>query len=84
MDTFTAGTIPTIIKFDVEGCEKEAIEGAEKTIGRYKPKLILSLYHRTEDLLELPLKIKELNPDYKLYLRHHPYIPAWDTNLYCI
>ena len=83
-DTFTAGTIPTIIKFDVEGCEKEAIEGAEKTIGRYKPKLILSLYHRTEDLLELPLKIKELNPDYKLYLRHHPYIPAWDTNLYCI
>ncbi|MCM1298292.1 MAG: FkbM family methyltransferase [Firmicutes bacterium] len=84
VDSLTAGTIPTIIKFDVEGCEKEAVEGAKNTIQNHKPRLILSLYHRTEDLLELPLRIKELNCEYKLYLRHHPYIPAWDTNLYCI
>ena len=25
-----------------------------------------------------------LNPDYRIYLRHHPYIPAWETNLYVI
>lgn len=84
VDSFTSGKIPTLIKFDVEGCEKEALEGAKNTICSYRPKLILSLYHRTEDLLDLPLKIKEFNSDYKLYLRHHPYIPAWDTNLYCI
>lgn len=84
VDSFTQNKIPTLIKFDVEGCEREAVEGAKNTIQAYKPKLILSLYHRTEDLLDLPVKVKELNKDYKLYLRHHPYIPAWDTNLYCI
>lgn len=84
LDSLAAGKIPTLIKIDVEGCEKEALEGAEQTIKKHKPKLILSLYHRTEDMLDLPLKIRELNRDYKLYLRHHPYIPAWDTNLYCI
>ena len=76
--------IPTLIKLDVEGCEREALEGARKSITQHKPKLILSAYHRTEDLLELPLLIREMNSGYKLYLRHHPYIPAWDTNFYCI
>ena len=28
--------------------------------------------------------IKEINPDYKLHIRRHPYIPCWDMNLYCI
>lgn len=68
----------------MEGSEKEALDGCKKTIIMNKPRMIVSLYHRTEDMLELPLKVKQLNPSYKLYLRHHPYIPAWDMNLYCI
>ncbi|MBD5082069.1 MAG: FkbM family methyltransferase [Ruminococcaceae bacterium] len=83
-DAMLGGKIPTLIKLDVEGCEREALEGARKSITQHKPKLILSAYHRTEDLLDLPLLIKEMNSGYKLYLRHHPYIPAWDTNFYCI
>lgn len=75
---------PTLIKIDVEGAEREALEGAAECIAKHRPRIILSAYHRTEDLTELPLKIKEMNGGYKLYLRHHPYIPAWDTNLYCI
>ena len=84
VDSLLGGKPATLIKYDVEGSEREALKGSEQTIKKYKPRLIVSLYHRTEDLIELPLYIKELNPDYKLYLRHHPYIPAWDTNLYCI
>ncbi len=84
VDSLLGGKAATLIKYDVEGSEREALAGSEQTIKKYKPRLIVSLYHRTEDLIELPLYIKELNPDYKLYLRHHPYIPAWDTNLYCI
>ena len=75
---------PTLIKIDVEGAEREALEGASETISRHRPRLILSVYHRTEDFFALPLFVKEMNPGYKLYLRHHPYVPAWDTNLYCI
>ncbi|MDR2531226.1 MAG: FkbM family methyltransferase [Oscillospiraceae bacterium] len=76
--------IPTLIKIDVEGCETAAILGAANTLKKHKPKLIVSLYHRSEDLLELPLLIKKINSRYKLYLRRHEYIPAWDINLYCV
>lgn len=74
----------TIIKMDVEGFEREAIWGASQNIAHYSPKLMVSLYHRNEDIFELPLLIKSLNPNYKLYIRHQLYIPAWETNLYAV
>ena len=72
------------IKFDVEGSESEAIDGCYNTIKAYSPALLVSVYHRSEDIFALPLKIKELFPDYKLYLRKFRYIPAWDLNLYAV
>lgn len=84
VDSILKGNRATLIKYDVEGSEEAALRGSAETIRRYKPRLIVSLYHRTEDYITLPLLIHELNPAYKLYLRHHPCIPAWDTNLYCI
>ncbi len=74
----------TVIKMDIEGAEREALKGAENTIRNSAPKLMISLYHRNEDLFELPLFIKSMNPNYKFYIRHQLYIPAWETNLYCI
>ena len=74
----------TLIKMDVDGFEREAIWGASQNISRYSPKLMVSLYHRNEDIFELPLLIKSLNPNYKLYIRHQLYIPAWETNLYAV
>ena len=84
VDTLLEGKIATLLKFDVEGSEREALDGARETIVKHRPKLKVSVYHRTEDLLELPLKIHEMYSGYKLYLRHHPYIPAWDVELYCV
>lgn len=84
VDSMMGDKKPTLIKIDVEGAEREALDGARECIVKYRPRIVLSVYHRTEDLIELPLKIREMNGGYKLYLRHHPYIPAWDTNLYCI
>lgn len=72
------------IKMDVEGAEKEAIEGAEITLKEQKPKLNIALYHRSADVFDIPLQIAQINPDYKFYIRRHPYIPCWDMNLYCI
>jgi FkbM family methyltransferase len=74
----------SFIKMDIEGAELRAIEGAEKTIKAYKPKLYVCAYHRNEDLFTLPLKINEYNPDYKIYFRHSKYIPAWESNFYCV
>ncbi len=74
----------TYIKMDVEGAEKEAIKGAESTLKNQKPKLNIALYHKSRDLFEIPLQIAKINPEYKFYMRRHPYIPCWDMNLYCV
>ncbi|MGN1417799.1 MAG: FkbM family methyltransferase [Acutalibacteraceae bacterium] len=74
----------SFIKMDIEGAELKALEGAEETIKKYKPKLYVCAYHRNEDFFALPLKIHALNPDYRIYLRHHPYIPSWETNIYAV
>lgn len=82
VDSVLSGAPCTLLKMDVEGAERHALEGARETIRRCRPKLNIAAYHRNEDLFDLPLLVHELCPAYRLYLRHHPYVPAWDTNLY--
>ncbi len=74
----------SLLKMDIEGAESAALDGAANTIKKYKPKLYVCAYHRNEDMFALPLKIHELCPDYRIYFRHHPYIPAWESNFYCV
>ncbi len=71
------------IKYDVEGSEREALIGSREVICRSYPTLLVSLYHRSEDLFALPLLIRENFPDYnRFYLRRFGGVPAWDLNLY--
>ena len=72
------------IKMDVEGAEYETINGCRRIIGKYKPALAVSAYHRAGDIFTLPLLIRRLSPDYKIYLRHHKYLPSWETNVYAV
>ncbi len=73
----------TLLKLDVEGSEREAVLGARRHIAG-GAKILCSLYHRNEDMFDLPLLIKSINPELKLYVRHQLYIPAWETNLYAV
>jgi FkbM family methyltransferase len=84
VDNLLAGNPLTLLKMDVEGAEREALWGASRSIARFAPKLMISLYHRNEDIFELPLLVKRINPRYRLFIRHLPYIPAWETNLYAV
>ena len=74
----------SFIKMDVEGCEREALLGAEKTIKKCLPKLYVCAYHRNEDIFDLPLLINSFDERYKLYFRQHKYIPAWESNFYAV
>lgn len=74
----------TYINIDVEGAEKEMLEGAEKSLKQHKSKLCMAAYHRSQDIFALVNQINEINSEYKIYLRHHPHISLWDTNIYCI
>lgn len=84
VDELINNTPVTYIKMDVEGAEAEALRGLSQTISSQAPAMAISAYHRTADFFTLPLLVNELNPDYRLFLRHHPYIPAWETNLYAL
>lgn len=82
LDSVLNGKECTLLKLDVEGAERQALWGAANTIQRHRPRLNLAAYHTSADFFELLLLVRELCPAYRLYLRHHPHVPAWDTNIY--
>ena len=84
VDSLLCDTSATYMKADVEGADVPALRGMQQTLRRCKPKLNCAAYHRFEDIFRLPLLLHGIQPGYQIYLRHHPYIPAWDTNLYCV
>ncbi len=59
------------IKMDIEGAEPFALEGAIKTIRKFKPKLAIANYHSMEDFTNIPNWIHNLGLGYKLYLGHY-------------
>ena len=69
---------------DVEGEEVATIKGGSQTILNCKPKMLISAYHRTDDFITIPKAVFDIRDDYKLYIRHFKYLPAWDTNFYFI
>lgn len=72
-----------IIKLDVEGSEEKSLLGSIKTIVKHRPKLMISLYHKFNDIFELPLLINELDLNYSFYMGHHSSI-QWETVLYAV
>ncbi len=84
VDSILQGGQATYIKYDVEGAEAQALEGTKETIKKWSPKLCVALYHRAEDIFSLPLAVAQMCPEYKLYVRHFPYYPAWETNLFAV
>lgn len=73
----------TFIKMDIEGSEYEALIGAKNHIEKYKPKLAISIYHKPEDIWEIPNLILSFNSNYKFYLRHYS-LSSEETVLYAI
>lgn len=84
VDNMTAGEKCTYIKMDVEGQESAAVLGAARTISEYAPKMKIAAYHRFDDIIQIPRAVFEHYNGYSLYLRHKPYVPAWDTDYFFI
>ena len=73
----------TFIKMDIEGSELKALHGAEQKIKKYKPNLAICIYHKVEDIIDIPTYIHSLVPEYKFYIRHYSLGQA-ETVLYAI
>lgn len=73
----------TCIKADIEGAELALLQGAEQTIQKYRPALLISAYHKRFDCIKLTNYIDGLDLGYLFYLRHHTPIFG-DTVCYMI
>lgn len=60
-----------MIAMDIEGAEMNAIHGAKGHIVSEHPILAISMYHKLDDLWEIPLEIVHLYSKYKIYIRQH-------------
>jgi len=78
----------SIMKLDVEGAEVPALLGAKehlssKRTGR-RPRMMIAAYHHDSDLFRIPETVWDIRPDYKIYLRKHPYVPCWELNFFTV
>lgn len=58
-----------LIKMDIEGGEQDALLGAIETIKRFKPKLMIPIYHLRNDIVEIPKILHSLNLPMELSLK---------------
>jgi FkbM family methyltransferase len=83
IDDLTAAAAPTLIKMDVEGGELEALEGARTSIAAHTPVLAVCVYHTSDHLWRVPLKIAALSDRYSFHLRAHAE-DCWDVSCYAV
>lgn len=70
IDTFLQqrGTRVDLVKLDVEGAEMTVLRGARRSIAKWRPQMAVSVYHRKEDLLDVPEYLLAIHPDYRFSL----------------
>lgn len=64
------------------GEEKAALVGGGHVIKKNNPKLMISGYHKIEDLWEIPETIWKINENYKIYVGHAPGV-SMELEFYC-
>ena len=67
------------VKYDLEGYETKAIDGARRTIQRDHPTLAICVYHDVMDFIDVPRHVLAIRDDYDLQLRH--YTEGWEETV---
>lgn len=67
------GARVSLIKMDINGAEYRALSGAVRTISEQRPRIAVKM-HVKEDFYRLPILLKAIAPDIKLYLRQRNFM----------
>lgn len=80
-DLVARSGVPNVdfLKLDLEGAEVPALQGASRVLEEHRPKLAVALYHRPEDLAEIPRFVQGLGLGYRLFLDHTS--AGWDETV---
>lgn len=71
------------IKIDIEGFEEQALLGAKQTILSTQPDLAVCVYHRPDDLWNIPLLLHEDCDQYRFFLRRYME-DCWESVCYAV
>lgn len=71
-----------LIKMDIEGMEYDAIIGATETIKKFRPILLISIYHNGKDFFEIKPHLESIIDGYQFMIRKlNPYHLTFETML---
>ncbi len=66
----------TLIKVNMSGSNQECIEGARRIIRDCHPKIAITVGLTKERLYQIPVLLKQINPNYDLFLRFNESMPS--------
>lgn len=66
----------TLIKINMSGSNRECIEGARRIIRDCHPKIAITVGLTKERLYQIPVLLKQINPNYDLFLRFNESMPS--------
>lgn len=84
LDDLLKNEIPSIIKINALSADRHIILGGKQILRQYKPILILEFAVNTIDIFDMIRMIKNINPDYKFYMRRKQIFDDIKTILYSI
>ncbi len=73
-----------LVKMDIEGFEYYALQGSLKTIKKYHPILLISIYHTGRDFFEIKPVLAKLGGYTFMVKKLNPYHYFFDTMLICL
>jgi FkbM family methyltransferase len=85
LDDMMPGERFDLVKIDVEGHDLEALKGMQNLLQRSAPVLAISLYHRPQDIVEIPHFVMDLmcGHSYDYFIRQHMN-NSFDSVLYAV
>jgi FkbM family methyltransferase len=57
------------IKMDIEGAERNALQGARRTLERFRPRMAICVYHREDDAAAVPAAARQGLPGYRIWAK---------------
>lgn len=70
-ETVSRLKLPSVdfIKMDIEGAERNAVQGGQKTLFRFAPRMVICIYHRPDDPEVILQLVRKTRADYSMSFR---------------
>lgn len=71
-----------LVKMDIEGAEVPALNGAQESIRRFRPRLAICIYHKWDDVITIPRSIAQTGVEYAFFFKWVQLTHGWEAILF--